>query len=120
MLPVTGQVRPFGCGAACPLPFCVGRRDVTGVLDFLIDGVLQQLVELLHFGIDLGDVAEFDFDGCRKAVAAVLGQTELFAVIGAEFDGHNGGCMWWVAMRAQKSQTVIGLAAACFCVVLPC
>ncbi len=67
-----------------------GRRDVTGVLDFLIDGLLQELVELLHFGFDLGDVTEFDFNGRAEAVAAVLGQSEFFAVVGAEFDGHGG------------------------------
>jgi hypothetical protein len=40
----------------------VGARDEPGVLDFLIDGVLQELVKLLHFGFDLGDVSELDFD----------------------------------------------------------
>lgn len=40
----------------------------------------------------MGDVGEFGFDGGGKAVAAVLGQTELFAVVGAEFDGHE--CGW--------------------------
>ena len=49
-------------------------------------------------------------------MAAELGQTELFAVVGAEFDSHDVGCggMW-----TQKSQTVIGLACVCCWVVLP-
>ena len=75
----------------------LGRRnrdlEYDGVNDdnvrFLIDGLLQQLVKLLHFGFDLGDVTEFDFNGGAEAVAAVLGQTELFRIIGTEFDGHG-------------------------------
>ena len=77
-------------------------------MDFLIDGVLQKFVKLLNFLFDLADFREFDFDGRTEAVTAVLWQTELLAVIGAEFDGHDvyfGGGMW-----ARKSQTVIGLA----------
>jgi len=82
-------------GASIGLGFAIaaGIWDVARVLDFLIDALLQKGVKLLHLGFDLGDVAEFDFDGCRKAVAAVLGQTELLAVIGAEFDGHSGACV---------------------------
>jgi hypothetical protein len=34
-------------------------------------------------------------------VAAVLGQTELLAVIGAEFDGHDVGCVGGV-LKARK------------------
>ena len=41
----------------------VGTGDETDVLDFLIDGVLQEFIELLHFGFDLGEIREFDFDG---------------------------------------------------------
>ena len=74
----------------------VGVGNEPGVLDFLIDGVLQQLLKLLHFGFDLGDVTEFDFNGGAEAVAAVLGQPEFFAVVGAEFDSHDGGPPWRV------------------------
>ncbi len=73
-----------------PVAVGIGGRDVTWVLDFLIDGLLQELVKLLHFGFDLGDVTELDFNGGAEAVTAVLGQSEFFAVIGAEFDGHGG------------------------------
>jgi hypothetical protein len=103
-------VRGWGCGRTtvavnrvgsslgllrCCMPVAVamGRRDEAGVLDFLIDGVLQKFVKFLHFGFDLSDVAEFDFNGGAEAVAAVLGQAEFFAVIGAEFDGHDGVCL---------------------------
>ena len=55
------------------------------VLDFLSDGLLQKLVKLPHFGFDLGDVVEFDFNQ-----GAELGQAELFALVGAEFDGQGG------------------------------
>jgi hypothetical protein len=73
-------------------------------LNFLIDGVLQKFVKLLNFLFDLADIREFDFDGRTEAMAAVLWQTELLAVIGAEFDSHDvcfGGGMW-----ARKSQTL--------------
>jgi hypothetical protein len=73
-----------------PVAVAIGSRDEARVLDFLIDGVLQKLVELLHFGFDLGDVTEFDFNGSAEAVAAVLRQAEFFAVVVAEFDGHGG------------------------------
>ena len=64
-------------------------------MNFLIDGVLQKFVKLLNFLFDLVDVREFDFDGRTEAVAAVLWQTELFAIIGAEFDGHDVWFWWW-------------------------
>ena len=67
----------------------IGLRNKAGVLDFLIDALLQELVKLLNFRFDLGDVGEFDFDRCREAVTAVLRESELFAVVGAEFDGHG-------------------------------
>ncbi len=67
----------------------IGFRNKTGVLDFLIDALLQKSVELLNFGFDLCDVREFDFDGCRKTVTAELRESELLAVVGAEFDGHG-------------------------------
>ncbi len=66
------------------------------LLDFLIDRVLEKLIEFLALGFDLGDVGEFDFDGSREAVAAVFGQTEFLAVVGAEFDGHDVVFMFWV------------------------
>lgn len=70
-------------------------RDVTGVLDLLVNRVLQELVELLNLCLGLGDVGEFDFDGGAEAVAAVLGQAELLAVVGAEFDCHGVEFWWW-------------------------
>lgn len=63
--------------------------DEADVLNFLIDGVLQKIVKLLNFLFDLADVREFDFHGRTEAVTAVLWQTELLAVVGAEFDGHD-------------------------------
>ncbi len=71
----------------------IGFRNEAGMLNFLIDAVLQKGVKLLHFDLDLGDVGQFDFDGSAETVAAVLGQPEFFAVIGAEFDGHDVGCV---------------------------
>ena len=67
----------------------VGLGNEARVLNFLVHGVLQEFVKPLQFSLDLGDVREFDFHGGAEAVAAVLGQTELFAVIGAEFDSHG-------------------------------
>ena len=107
----TITVNPIGAAVAIAVPVAiavsVGFRNKAGVLDFLIDGVLQKFVELLNFRFDLGDVGEFDFNRCAKTVTAELRQPEFFAVVGAEFDSHDvvGGGMW-----AQKSQTVIGLA----------
>ena len=65
------------------------------MLNFLIDGVLQKFVKLLNFLFDLADVREFDFDGRTEAMTAVLRQTELLAIIGAEFDGHDVWFWWW-------------------------
>jgi hypothetical protein len=67
----------------------IALRDVAGVLNFLVNGVLQELVELLNLRLGLIDVREFDFDRRAEAVAAELGQTELLAVVGAEFDSHG-------------------------------
>ena len=78
----------------------LGLRNKARVLNFLVNGVLQKLVESLQFSFDLGDVGEFDFDGGAEAVAAVLRQAELFAVVGAEFDGH--GAWWWRVMDTKK------------------
>ncbi len=64
-------------------------RDEPDVLDLLIHGLLQELVELLNLCLCLVDVREFDLDGSRKAVAAVLRQAEFLAVVGAELDGHD-------------------------------
>lgn len=64
-------------------------RDESDGLDFLIDGVLQKLVELAAFAFDLGEIREFDFDGSTEAVAAEFGQPEFLAVIGGQGDGHN-------------------------------
>lgn len=61
-----------------PVAVGIGSRDETVVLDFLIDGVLQHLVELQHFGFRLDDVIEFDFTGDTEAVAAVSGQAEFY------------------------------------------
>ena len=73
----------------------IAFRNVTGVLDFLVNGVLQELVELLDLCLGLGDVGEFDFDGGAETVAAELGQAEFLAVVGAEFDCHGVVCWWW-------------------------
>lgn len=85
----------------------IALRDETGVLDFLVNGVLQELVELLNLCLGLVDVREFDFHGRAEAVAAELGQTELLAVVGAEFDSH-GALVWVVGCGHEKSQTVNG------------
>lgn len=73
------------------------------MLNFLIDAVLQKFVKLLNFGFDLGDVAEFDFDGCRETVTAVVGQSELLAVVGAEFDSHD--VVGWCGCSGMKKPT---------------
>ncbi len=73
----------------------IAFRDKTGVLDLLVNGVLKELVELLDLCLGLGDVRELDFDGGAEAVAAVLGQAELLAVIGAKFDCHGVEFWWW-------------------------
>lgn len=91
-----GAITPVylvGASIGLGLPIAVGIGNVAGMLDFLIDTVLQKCVKLLNFGFDLGDVRQFDFDGGTEAVTAELGQPELFAVICAEFDGHNIGCV---------------------------
>ena len=79
----------------CMTVAVIGRfRNKPWVLDFLVDGELQELIELLHFLFDLAYVRQFDLDGGAEAVAAVVGQAELFAVVGAEFDGHVR-LGWW-------------------------
>ena len=71
-----------------------GARDEAGVLNFLVNGLLEKLIKPLAFRFDLGQIGEFDFDGDAEAVAAEFGQSELLAVVGAEFDSHGGvvGC----------------------------
>ena len=89
-------------GLMSVVPIAVsGLGNKSDVLDFLIDRMLQKVVKLLNFLFDLGDVREFDFDGCAEAVAAVLRQSELLAVVGAEFDCHDV-----IGMRTQKNQTL--------------
>ena len=89
----TTTVELVGAAIVLGLSIAVGVGDVARLLDFLIDALLQKGVKLLHFSFDLGDVGEFDFNRRAEAVAAVLWQTELFAVVGAEFDGHDVGCV---------------------------
>ena len=74
--------------------FLIG--DETDILDFLIDGALQKLIEIAAFIFDLGEIREFDFDGGTEAVTAVGGQSEFLAVIGGQCDGHDvGGLVGW-------------------------
>ena len=81
----------------------VGLGDEANVLDFLIDGVLQKFVKPLNFCFDLADVREFDFDGRTEAVAAKVGQSELFAIVGAEFDSHD---VWVVVCGHEKTDAL--------------
>ena len=67
-----------------------GARDEASVLNFLVHGLLEKLVKPLTFRLDLGQIGEFDFDGDAEAVAAEFRQSELLAVVGAEFDSHGG------------------------------
>ena len=82
----------------------IGRRHEPDVLNFLIDGVLQKFVKLLNLLFDLADVREFDFDGCAETVTAELRQTELLAIIGTEFDGHD--VRWWWDEGTKKPDLV--------------
>jgi hypothetical protein len=83
-----------------------GLGNKADVLDFLIDRVLQKFVKLLNFLFDLGDVREFDFDGCTEAVAAVLRQSELLAVVGAEFDCHDVWFWWYVGTKKPDLESL--------------
>ena len=59
-------------------------------MNFLVNGLLEKLVKPLAFRFDLGQIGEFDFDGDAEAVAAEFRQSELLAIVGAEFDSHGG------------------------------
>jgi len=52
-------------------------RHKTGMLDLLINRLLEQTVKPGDFSLCLGDVGEFSFDGGGEAVTDVLRQTEL-------------------------------------------
>ena len=71
LMVAVGAVDPVGAAVAVgsvtvPIAGTVVAKARTGnkagLLDFLIDGVLEKPVELLAFGLDLGEVGEFDFD----------------------------------------------------------
>ena len=89
-----------------------GARNETGVLNFLINGLLEKLVKPLAFRFDLGQIGEFDFDGDAEAVAAEFRQSELLAIVGAEFDSHGG---WWWRLMGTKKPDRDGLACVCRC-----
>ena len=74
--------------------------------------MLQKFVKLLNFLFDLADVREFDFDGRTEAMAAVLGQTELLAVIGAEFDSHD---VWFLVVGCghEKARPLLAWLIMC-------
>ena len=87
-----------------------GLGNISDMLDFLIDRVLQKFVKLPHFLFDLGDVREFDFDGCTEAMAAELRQSELLAVVGAEFNGHDVVCVGGLRARKKPDREWPGLS----------
>lgn len=69
-----------------------GLGAETDVLNLLIDGVLEELVEPLTLGVDFGDVREFNIYGDAETVTAEFWQADFLAVDGAELD-HDVG--WW-------------------------
>lgn len=65
--------------------------DESYLLDLGIDGGLKGAVEAFCFRSQFGCVGDFGFDGYLELVGGIPGQSEAFAVVGDEFDSHDGG-----------------------------
>ena len=65
--------------------------DESDLLDLSIDGSLKGAVEAFGFRSQFGCVGDFGFDGYLELVGGIPGQSEAFAVVGDEFDSHDGG-----------------------------
>ena len=66
-------------------------RDESDLLDPGIDDSLKGTVEPFRFRSQFGCVGDFGFDGDFELVGGVPRQSEAFAVVGDEFDSHDGG-----------------------------
>lgn len=64
--------------------------DESDLLNLGIDGGLKGAVEAFCFRIQFGCVGDFGFDGDFELVGGISRQSEAFAVIGDEFDSHDG------------------------------
>ena len=65
-------------------------RNEPDLLDPGVDGSLKGAVEPLGFRSQFGCVGDFGFDGYLELVGGLSGQSEAFAVVGDEFDCHDG------------------------------
>ena len=65
--------------------------DESDLLDLSIDGGLKGAVEAFSFRSQFGCVGDFGFDGDFELVGRVSRQSEAFAIVGDEFDSHDGG-----------------------------
>ena len=66
-------------------------RNEPDLLDPGVDGSLKGAVEPLGFRSQFGCVGDFGFDGDLELVGGIPRQPEAFAVVGDEFDSHDGG-----------------------------
>lgn len=65
--------------------------DESDLLDLSIDGGLKGAVEPFRFRSQFGCVGDFRFDGDFELVGRIPWQSEAFAIVGDEFDSHDGG-----------------------------
>ena len=65
--------------------------DESDLLDLSIDGSLNGAVESFRFRSQFGYVGDFRFDRNFELVGGIPRQSEAFAVVGDEFDSHDGG-----------------------------
>jgi hypothetical protein len=64
-------------------------RDEPSVLDFLINALLERLIEAGAFGFDFVDIANLGLDADGELVARIPRQAEAFRVVGDQFKCHN-------------------------------
>ena len=64
--------------------------DEPDLLDLGIDGCLKGTVEPFRFRSQFGCVGDFGFNGDFELVGGISRQPEAFAVVGDEFDSHDG------------------------------
>jgi len=90
-----------------PLPLVAGKDLVLGftvsiggnkarLLDFAVDGLLEQLVEPRDLAGDLGEVREFGLDADRKLVRRKSGNPAVF-IISSLYDESHGFEVIWVS-----------------------
>lgn len=63
----------------------------SNLLNLGIDGSLKGAVDPFRFRSQFGCVGDFCFDGDFELVGGIPWQSEAFAVVGDEFDSHDGG-----------------------------